>query len=206
MGLLLKLAQIKHAFHTTKINKTGKNTFAGYEYFELADFITVIEKEMHDKKVFSFTNFTDTVATLTILDCESEEKLELNCPVSTATLKGCHPVQNLGAVQTYTRRYLYISLFDIIETDAIEQQTGKETTTQTKPPMPPKQQNLPPVSVISAEQLKMLHATITEHKIENSIVKAYCLKNFNITSSKDLTKQQLDILLKTIKDGTVKNI
>jgi hypothetical protein len=39
--------------------------------------------------------------------------------MSTASLKGCHEVQNLGAVETYIRRYLYQTAFEIVEADEL---------------------------------------------------------------------------------------
>jgi hypothetical protein len=40
--------------------------------------------------------------------------------MSTAALKGCHEVQNLGAVQTYLRRYLWVAALEIVEHDALD--------------------------------------------------------------------------------------
>ena len=37
-----------------------------------------------------------------------------------ANLKGCHPIQNLGAVETYTRRYLWVTAMEIVEHDALD--------------------------------------------------------------------------------------
>ena len=45
--------------------------------------------------------------------------------MSEAALKGCHAVQNLGAVQTYLRRYLWTTALEIVEHDAIDATTGK---------------------------------------------------------------------------------
>ena len=46
--------------------------------------------------------------------------------MSTAELKGCHPVQNLGAVQTYLRRYLWTAAFEIVEGDALDATQGND--------------------------------------------------------------------------------
>jgi len=46
--------------------------------------------------------------------------LVISSPMSTAALKGCHAVQNLGAVQTYLRRYLWVTALEIVEHDAID--------------------------------------------------------------------------------------
>ena len=39
---------------------------------------------------------------------------------------GCHEVQNIGAVQTYQRRYLYTTALAIVESDALDATTAKE--------------------------------------------------------------------------------
>ena len=58
------------------------------------------------------------MATLTIINSENtDEKLTFTSPMSEASLKGCHNVQNLGAVQTYLRRYLWVNAFEIVEQD-----------------------------------------------------------------------------------------
>jgi hypothetical protein len=46
--------------------------------------------------------------------------------MSTAALRGCHEVQNLGAVQTYIRRYLWVAALEIVEHDALDATTGRK--------------------------------------------------------------------------------
>jgi hypothetical protein len=41
-----------------------------------------------------------------------------------ANLKGAHPIQNLGAVETYTRRYLWVTAMEIVEHDVLDATTG----------------------------------------------------------------------------------
>ena len=44
--------------------------------------------------------------------------------MGTANLKGCHEVQNIGACETYQRRYLYTTALSISEHDALDATTG----------------------------------------------------------------------------------
>jgi hypothetical protein len=55
---------------------------------------------------------------------DATQFIEFKCPMSSAALKGCHEVQNLGAVQTYLRRYLWTNAFEIVEHDAIDSSAG----------------------------------------------------------------------------------
>jgi hypothetical protein len=45
-----------------------------------------------------------------------------------ANLKGCHAIQNLGAVETYTRRYLWVTALEIVEHDVLDATTGNDKT------------------------------------------------------------------------------
>ena len=41
-------------------------------------------------------------------------------PMVEANLKGAHAIQNLGAVETYQRRYLWMTAMEIVEHDALD--------------------------------------------------------------------------------------
>jgi hypothetical protein len=64
------------------------------------------------------------MAYLQITDVEDGTSVMFTSPMSSAALKGCHDVQNLGAVQTYLRRYLWTNAFEIVEHDALDATTG----------------------------------------------------------------------------------
>jgi hypothetical protein len=52
--------------------------------------------------------------------------------MASANLKGCHEIQNLGAVQTYQRRYLYVLAFEIVEHDVLDLTHDKNDTIEPK--------------------------------------------------------------------------
>lgn len=120
MSVYTKLSEARAKFHSMELKKTGHNKFAGYYYFELGDFIVPALKVFKDVGLLGFVSFGKELATLTIVDLESGEKLVIESPMSTAALKGCHEVQNLGAVETYIRRYLWVAALEIVEHDAID--------------------------------------------------------------------------------------
>jgi hypothetical protein len=77
-------------------------------------------------------SYTQDTATLTIIDTEDNSKIEITSPMSSAALKGCHEVQNLGAVQTYIRRYLWVTALEIVEHDAIDSSPGADVDVAVK--------------------------------------------------------------------------
>lgn len=104
----------------TQLKKSGHNKFAGYYYFELGDFLPTIQNIFLKHGLAGVVSFGKEIATLTITDIEQADSVTIESPMSDANLKGCHPVQNLGAVQTYIRRYLWVSALEIVEHDALD--------------------------------------------------------------------------------------
>ena len=127
MNVYQKLNEARKRFHTSKLKKSGHNKFANYYYFELGDFIIPALEIFNDLGLTSVITFGTEVAVMQIFNNENpEEWITLNSPMSTAALKGCHEVQNLGAVQTYLRRYLWVAALEIVEHDALDATTGRK--------------------------------------------------------------------------------
>jgi hypothetical protein len=125
-GVHRKLSQARQKFHELQLKKSGKNTFAGYEYFELGDFLIPALKVFDEIGLGSTISFTADLATMTIRDLDNpEDAIELTSPMGSAALKGCHEVQNIGAVETYQRRYLWVAALEIVEHDALDATNGK---------------------------------------------------------------------------------
>jgi hypothetical protein len=124
MSVYKKLQQARMLLQGTKLTKSGKNKFAGYEYFELGDFLPAIQKICNDVGLCGTVSFNHEMAYLQINDVEDGTSIMFTSPMSSAALKGCHDVQNLGAVQTYLRRYLWTNAFEIVEHDALDATTG----------------------------------------------------------------------------------
>lgn len=123
MNVYEKLIQARLMFQNENVKKSGQNKYAGYTYFELNDILPIVNKICNEIKAVCVLNFTETVATLQFIDCEkTDDIITFTSPMSEATLKGCHKVQNLGAVETYIKRYLYQNCFEIAENDALDSQ------------------------------------------------------------------------------------
>jgi hypothetical protein len=90
----------------------------------LGDFLPQIQNICQKLGLCGVVSFTAQDAYLTIHDTDGEGFVTFTSPMSSAALKGCHDVQNLGAVQTYLRRYLWTNAFEIVEHDALDATTG----------------------------------------------------------------------------------
>ena len=127
MNVYQRLNTAREAFHRAKLKKTGQNKFAGYSYFELSDFIIPAIEIFKEVGLVGVVSFGKETACLKIINVDKpEESIVIESPMSTAALKGCHEVQNLGAVQTYLRRYLWVAALEIVEHDALDATTGRK--------------------------------------------------------------------------------
>lgn len=128
MSVHKKLNEARIALQGEKLNKSGHNKFAGYTYFELGDFLPTINKIFNNIGLCGVVSFGEELATLTITDVEDNSSVLITSPMKEANLKGCHAIQNLGAVETYTRRYLWVTALEIVEHDVLDATTGNEKT------------------------------------------------------------------------------
>jgi len=120
MGVHKKLMDARIHLQHAPLKKSGHNKFAGYSYFELGDFLPTINSIFFKIGLCGVVSFDKELATLTITDTDDGSEIKLTSPMADANLKGCHPIQNLGAVETYTRRYLWVSAMEIVEHDALD--------------------------------------------------------------------------------------
>lgn len=128
-----KLQKARIKLQSAAIKKSGHNKFAGYQYFELGDFLPTINEIFNELGLCSVISFDKELATLRIIDTDNGGSITFTSPMADANLKGCHPIQNLGAVETYSRRYLYVTALEIVEHDALDATTGQDAPKSVKP-------------------------------------------------------------------------
>lgn len=132
MKVYKKLVEARVALQGKTLSKSGHNKFAGYKYFELGDFLPAIQSIFSELGLVDVISFDQNIAVMNIYDVEDGSFVTFTSPMGSAQLKGCHEVQNIGAVETYQRRYLYVTALAIVEHDALDATTGG-TTPDPKP-------------------------------------------------------------------------
>lgn len=121
MSVYKKLNEARIELQNSKLTKSGHNKFAGYKYFELGDFLPTVNKIFDNVGLCGVVSFVSDLATLTITDIEDGSQVVITSPMGSANLKGCHEVQNIGAVETYQRRYLWVTAMEVVEHDLIDE-------------------------------------------------------------------------------------
>jgi hypothetical protein len=124
MSVHKKLNEARLKFHAMPLKKSGRNTFAKYNYFELGDFLVPALQIFNDVGLCATISFSDAYATMHIVDVDDGSQIVINSPMGSANLKGCHEIQNIGACETYSTRYLWVAALQIVEHDALDATTG----------------------------------------------------------------------------------
>lgn len=124
MPIHKKLNEARLAFHALPLKKSGNNKFAGYKYFELSDFLVPALKIFNDVGLCAVISFSETTASMHIVDIEDGSQVIIHSPMGSANLKGCHEIQNIGACETYSTRYLWTAALCIVEHDVLDATAG----------------------------------------------------------------------------------
>ena len=184
MNVYEKLMHCRIELKNMKIKKTGKNNYSNYEYYELSDFIAPILDLCLSYKLFTQVSYQADAATLTVVNIDNPtEQIVFSSPMSTADLKGCHAVQNLGATETYERRYLYITAFEIVEPDVLDETMNKYYKNNHESKEERK---------LSYAQVKRLYAIANKKGFDTEKVKRQVQKCFGLDDIASMTKQQYD--------------
>ena len=120
MSVHKKLMHARIMMMKAKLEKTGHNKFAGYKYFELGDFLPAVQLIFEDLGLCGIVSYDNEYASLCITDTDDGTTIRITSPMATAQLKGAHDIQNLGAVETYQRRYLWMTAMELVENDPID--------------------------------------------------------------------------------------
>jgi len=138
MSVYKKLQGARHELSKANLKKTGHNSYGGWFYYELGDFIPTIHKLFDAAGLCGVVTFGE-VATLTIYDADSEGKIEFSTPIVYAEAAKGQPIQMLGSTHTYLRRYLWLMAMELVEADVVdaEKQEEKSEPVKVVPKKPP---------------------------------------------------------------------
>ena len=129
MNIYEKINKMKEEFSKTKLEKSGFNKFANFNYFELKDIMPTIIKLEQENKLFSVISFDNDIASLTFIDMEKPDDMIVSTipMITDYDMAKANKVQAMGAVTTYFRRYLYVNALDIVENDTLDAMDNTET-------------------------------------------------------------------------------
>lgn len=139
MNVFKKLQQARVKLHNTQLHKSGKNSFAKFNYFELGDFIPQVTAIFNDLGLCGTVSFTQDTAYLTVynVDGEKDDFTTFTSPMVYANMEKLQSIQNLGSTHTYMRRYLWLMCMEIVENDVVDTSPPVEKKDPLDPPFKP---------------------------------------------------------------------
>lgn len=180
-NIYTKLMEVRVAFHKLELKKSGLNKFAGFKYYELGDFLVPATKLLQEANLCPMISFNNDLATMTLINGDNpEEQITFTSPMRDLELKGTNAVQNLGGVQTYLTRYLYIQLLNIVEADVFDATSGKDDKDE----------------VITEAQVKRLFMLAKGKDTDK--VRAI-IEKYKFKQSKDITKAKYNSICEEIE-------
>ena len=119
MTVYKKLQKARVLLNASSIKKSGKNKFAGYDYFELGDFLPTVNEIFDSVGLCGVVNFGEQ-ATLTVYDTDGDGQVTFSSPLVFAENAKGQAIQSLGSTHTYFRRYLWLLALELTEHDSID--------------------------------------------------------------------------------------
>lgn len=128
------IIDIRVKLQNSKLKKSGKNKFAGFDYFELSDFLPRLNELMKEEGVNDRFYIQDDYAVLEVQKGTEVNKYTIpfvlfDTPVNikenketgeVREVKSMQDIQYLGALNTYYKRYLYLNAFGITDGEVID--------------------------------------------------------------------------------------
>ena len=172
------ISSIRVKLQKSNLKKSGKNKFAGFDYFELGDFLPTLNELMEKEGVNDLFTIKDGEAVLTLIKREERQSYSIpfvvfDTPLNSKGVKSMQDIQYLGALNTYYKRYLYINAFGITDgeiIDAMDVEGTKKTPMQApvaqKPAQAPAKAAAPAAKPASAVQPATGEKLASEKQLE----------------------------------------
>lgn len=119
--LLQKTQTAKEQFLSSGIKPTGYNSYQKYHYFSLDDIVPAVVKICCELGLATQFKFTKECGKLLVIDLETGCKQIFTTPLPAPTNnKATEQCKEIQAIQTYSRRALYLQWLEIVEVNSIE--------------------------------------------------------------------------------------
>lgn len=198
MNIYEKLTEVQNEL---KAPKSKYNSFGNYNYRSCEDIMEAVKPLLKDKKlamtvkddVFNIGDRFYIMATVTVFDCESEEKLSTTAFAREDTVKkGMDGSQITGSSSSYARKYALNGMFAIDDT-----KDADGWNTHEKEEAPKKSsKGTADVEYATEEQV----AKLNKYYAKSRDKYAKTLEKFGVTNAVQLKKREAQAIIDRIED------
>lgn len=131
LNLNESVIKIRVKLQNSKIKKSGKNKFAGFEYYELGDFLPKLNELMLEENINDLFTIENDEVKLILMKGEEKQEYKMpfrifETPLTKDGKQSMQDIQYLGALNTYYKRYLYLNAFGITDGEVIDSMNSEE--------------------------------------------------------------------------------
>ena len=131
LNLNESIIKIRVKLQNSKIKKSGKNKFAGFEYYELGDFLPKLNELMLEENINDLFTIENDEVKLILMKGEEKQEYKMpfrifETPLTKDGKQSMQDIQYLGALNTYYKRYLYLNAFGITDGEVIDSMNSEE--------------------------------------------------------------------------------
>jgi hypothetical protein len=120
MTVYKKLQEARTEMSRRLLKKSGKNKFAGYEYFELQDILPTAHDVFNKVGLCGVFSIFDNVASLQVYETDTGASISFQSPLVMAENAKGQAIQSMGSTHTYFRRYLWLMALELTENDMVD--------------------------------------------------------------------------------------
>lgn len=195
------IIKIRCELQKLKLKKSGKNSYAGFDYYELADFLPKLNELMQVEKINDIFTIEDSDAKLILVKGEEKNEYKMpfkifDTPVNSRVnqktgevkeVKSMQDIQYLGALNTYYKRYLYLNAFGITDGEIIDSMNNDEVSTKSV------SKQTTTGTMITQNQIELINKLFTQEEL------LALLPKVKKTKVEELTLVEASNLIKTKK-------
>lgn len=131
------IIKIRVELQKSKLKKSGKNKYAGFDYYELKDFLPRLNELLLQENVNDKFSIENDEVILTLMKGEEKQEYKMpfvlfETPSNKNGSKSMQDIQYLGALNTYYKRYLYLNAFGITDGEVIDSMDNSQVITKSK--------------------------------------------------------------------------
>ena len=201
---------IRVKLQNSGIKKSGVNKYAGFDYFELSDFLPKLNELMQEEKINDRFYIKDNYATLELQKGEEfniytipfvlfETPLTYKKDKAGNFIKdkndeyiqvpSMQDIQYLGALNTYYKRYLYLNAFGITDGEIIDSMDNNNLTSKNDS-MEKKQVKIK--SLATEDQIKRIKSLYNEEEQKKAleIVKKSKIEDLTVLEASQLISKR----------------
>lgn len=195
------IISIRVKLQNSNIKKSGKNKFAGFDYYELKDFLPKLNELMLEEKVNDRFYIKDDYA---ILELQKGDETNIytipfvlfETPTSKkydkdldeyVKVKTMQDIQYLGALNTYYKRYLYLNAFGITDGEIIDSMNNDEIEAKQQKTVEKKK-----IVKATASQIETMKKLYSEEELQKALtlVKKAKLEDMTVYEASNLISKR----------------